>query len=57
MPPPIPVILAAYNPGWPQMASSHAERLGVLGSTLVIVHHIGSTAVPGLAAKPVIDLT
>jgi len=53
---PIPVILAPYNPDWPQMAAGHAERLRVLGSTLVIVHHIGSTSVPGLAAKPVIDL-
>ena len=56
MPPPIPVILAAYNPDWPQLAASHAERLRVLGPVLVIVHHIGSTAVPGLAAKPIIDL-
>jgi GrpB-like predicted nucleotidyltransferase (UPF0157 family) len=56
MPPPIPVILAPYNPDWPRMAAGHAERLRVLGSTLVIVHHIGSTSVPGLAAKPVIDL-
>jgi GrpB-like predicted nucleotidyltransferase (UPF0157 family) len=56
MPPPIPVILVAYDSEWPLMASSYAERLGILGSTLVIVHHIGSTAVPGLAAKPIIDL-
>lgn len=56
MPPPIPVILAEYNPEWPQLAASHAERLRVLGSTLVTVHHIGSTLVPGLAAKPIIDL-
>lgn len=56
MPPPIPVILAAYNPDWPQMAADHAERLRVLGPILVIVHHIGSTAVPGLAAKPIIEL-
>lgn len=34
----------------------HGERLRVLGSTLVTVHHIGSTSVPGLAAKPIIDL-
>ena len=53
---PIPVILAAYNPDWPQMAASHAERLRVLEPALIIVHHIGSTAVPGLAAKPIIDL-
>lgn len=53
---PIPVILAAYNADWPQMAARHAERLRVLGPTLIAVHHIGSTAVPGLAAKPIIDL-
>lgn len=53
---PIPVILAAYNPEWPRIAASHGERLRVLGSILVTVHHIGSTSVPGLAAKPIIDL-
>ena len=38
------------------MAAGHAERLRVLGSNLVTVHHIGSTSVPGLVAKPIIDL-
>jgi GrpB-like predicted nucleotidyltransferase (UPF0157 family) len=56
MPPPIPVFLAVYNPEWPQMAAAHAARLRVLGPVLVTVHHIGSTSVPGLAAKPIIDL-
>jgi GrpB-like predicted nucleotidyltransferase (UPF0157 family) len=56
MPPPIPVVLAPYDPEWPHTAASHGERLHVLGSCLVIVHHIGSTSVPGLAAKPIIDL-
>lgn len=56
MPPPIPVILAPYNADWPQMAAGYAECLRVLGPVLVVVHHIGSTAVPGLAAKPIIDL-
>lgn len=56
MPPPIPVVLAAYNPEWPQIAAAHAHRLRTLGSILVTVHHIGLTAVPGLAAKPIIDL-
>src|SRR6266550_7421412 len=55
MPPPIRVILFPYNPEWPRKAATHAERLHVLGC-LVIVHHIGSTSVPGLAAKPIIDL-
>ena len=56
MPAPIPIILAAYDPEWPRMAARHAERLRVLGPTLATVHHIGSTSVPGLAAKPIIDL-
>jgi GrpB-like predicted nucleotidyltransferase (UPF0157 family) len=56
MPPPIPVFLAAYNPQWPDMAAGHAERLRVLGPILIVVHHIGSTSVPGLIAKPIIDL-
>ena len=56
MPAPIRVVLAPYDPEWPRMAARHAERLRVLGSTLVAVHHIGSTSVPGLAAKPIIDL-
>ena len=53
---PIPVIIAAYNPEWPRIAAVHVGRLRVLGSTLVTVHHIGSTSVPGLIAKPIIDL-
>jgi GrpB-like predicted nucleotidyltransferase (UPF0157 family) len=56
MPPPIPVNLVAYDPAWPGMAARHAERLRVLGAILVTVHHIGSTSVPGLAAKPILDL-
>ena len=45
-----------YNSDWPLLASSIAEKLNVLGPCLVTVHHIGSTSVPGLAAKPIIDL-
>ena len=52
----IPVILAAYNPEWPLTAATHSERLRALGPNLVTVHHIGSTSVPGLVAKPIIDL-
>jgi GrpB-like predicted nucleotidyltransferase (UPF0157 family) len=56
MPPPIPVILADYDPTWPERAAEFAAGLHVLGPVLATVHHIGSTSVPGLAAKPIIDL-
>lgn len=46
-----------YSPEWPLAFQCEAERLAELfGDQLVTVHHIGSTAVPGLAAKPVIDM-
>lgn len=53
---PFPVVLTPYDPEWPRAAVNYAEGLRALGSTLVAVHHIGSTSVPGLAAKPIIDL-
>lgn len=53
---PIPVRLVPYDPEWPNLAKIHSARLSVLGSVLVALHHIGSTAVPGLAAKPIIDM-
>jgi GrpB-like predicted nucleotidyltransferase (UPF0157 family) len=46
-----------YSAEWPIEFEREAERLRLLiGDELVAVHHIGSTSVPGLAAKPVIDL-
>jgi GrpB-like predicted nucleotidyltransferase (UPF0157 family) len=46
-----------YNPTWPQIYCAEAAQVSlVLGSNLVAAHHIGSTAVPGLAAKPTIDI-
>jgi GrpB-like predicted nucleotidyltransferase (UPF0157 family) len=45
------------SPDWPREFAREAERLrGLLGDELVDVHHVGSTAVPGLAAKAIIDL-
>lgn len=51
-----PVVLVHYNPEWPETAARLARQLGKLAPTLVAVHHIGSTSVPGLVAKPIIDL-
>ena len=53
---PLPVRLADYDPDWPRQAAERAARLRALEPVLVAVHHIGSTSVPGLMAKPIIDL-
>jgi GrpB-like predicted nucleotidyltransferase (UPF0157 family) len=46
-----------YSPDWPDRFAREAEALNlILGEEFVCIHHIGSTAVPGLAAKPIIDL-
>jgi GrpB-like predicted nucleotidyltransferase (UPF0157 family) len=51
------VIIATYDSEWPKRAAVEAARLAeALGGNLIKVEHIGSTSVPGLAAKPIIDL-
>ncbi|WP_328608087.1 GrpB family protein [Amycolatopsis sp. NBC_00345] len=51
------VTLAEYDPEWPELYRREAERIrGVLGDRVVLLEHVGSTSVPGLAAKPVIDI-
>lgn len=51
-------VLRPYNPDWPQQAErARTQLFELLGPWLVDgVEHIGSTAVPGLAAKPIVDL-
>ncbi|WP_029247172.1 GrpB family protein [Schlesneria paludicola] len=57
MPPPIKVELVAYDPRWRIVADDEKTRLTeTLGPILITVHHIGSTAIPGLSAKPILDL-
>ena len=57
MPPPFAVTLVAHDPRWAEAAAAEAAGLHVLlGPLLEAVHHIGSTAVPGLRAKPILDL-
>jgi len=53
---PFPVVLAPYDRHWSRLAHALSTRLAVLGGVLTGVHHIGSTSVPGLVAKPIIDL-
>ncbi|HUQ64078.1 MAG TPA: ribosome maturation factor RimM [Acidimicrobiales bacterium] len=51
------VFLVPPDPGWPAHFEAEAERLReALGEVAVDIHHYGSTSVPGLAAKPIIDI-
>ncbi len=52
-----PVIIRPYDPSWPALFEEEAARLRALFQGVELtVEHVGSTAVPGLAAKPVIDM-
>jgi GrpB-like predicted nucleotidyltransferase (UPF0157 family) len=56
-PPPIKVELLPHDPRWAVIAHEQGKALATaLGSTLLAVHHIGSTAIPGISAKPILDL-
>jgi len=49
--------LLDYDPDWPKKFETHARVIaGALGGSALRVEHIGSTSVPGLAAKPIIDI-
>jgi GrpB-like predicted nucleotidyltransferase (UPF0157 family) len=49
--------LAEYDPEWPRLYEREAERIhAALGPKALRVEHVGSTSVPGLAAKPLIDI-
>jgi GrpB-like predicted nucleotidyltransferase (UPF0157 family) len=52
-----PIIVVDYDPAWPeQFARIAAQVRTAAGELIPEVHHVGSTSVPGLAAKPIIDL-
>jgi GrpB-like predicted nucleotidyltransferase (UPF0157 family) len=52
-----PITLAEYDPDWPRLFAREADRIRtVLGDTALRIEHVGSTSVPGLAAKPIIDI-
>ena len=51
------IVLADYDPQWPALFAREADRIrAALGPRAVLVEHTGSTSVPGLAAKPIIDI-
>lgn len=51
------IILADYDPAWPRLFDEERERLqGSIGQWAVAIEHVGSTSIPGIAAKPIIDI-
>ena len=51
-----PVALHPYDPAWPAAFVAKRARLTAIAPELLAVEHIGSTAVPGLSARPIIDI-
>jgi GrpB-like predicted nucleotidyltransferase (UPF0157 family) len=51
------ITLVAYDPDWPRSFGREADRLrSVLGDVALRIEHVGSTSVPGLMAKPIVDV-
>jgi GrpB-like predicted nucleotidyltransferase (UPF0157 family) len=51
------IVIVDYDPSWPERFQREHDRLQqALGELALRIEHIGSTAVPGLAAKPIIDV-
>lgn len=51
------VIIVNYDPQWPQMYEDERARIqNAIGPYLVDIQHVGSTSIPGLGAKPIIDI-
>ena len=49
--------LVDYYPAWPELFAREAARISAaLGEQVLLLEHVGSTSVPGLAAKPIIDI-
>ncbi len=52
-----PVVVVPYNEAWPSLFEEERARIErAIGPWVEQIEHVGSTAVPGLAAKPVIDI-
>jgi GrpB-like predicted nucleotidyltransferase (UPF0157 family) len=52
-----PIDLVDYDPAWPQTFAREGARVSAaLGDAALRIEHVGSTSVPGLAAKPIVDM-
>lgn len=51
------ILIADYDPAWPARFEAERDRIArALGDHALTIEHIGSTSVPGLGAKPIIDV-
>lgn len=51
------IVIVDYDPLWPEKFQKHAAIISqALGQKALVIEHVGSTSVPGLAAKPIIDI-
>lgn len=51
------IVIIPYNSDWPKIFEREASKIkDTLGSNCIAIHHVGSTSVPGLSAKPIIDM-
>ena len=51
------VEVVPYDPNWPMLFQSEAGQLAaILGEEVVAIHHVGSTAIAGMSAKPIVDI-
>jgi GrpB-like predicted nucleotidyltransferase (UPF0157 family) len=54
---PEPIVVVDYDPSWPALFAALSIKIaGALGEVAASIEHVGSTSVPGLAAKPTIDI-
>jgi GrpB-like predicted nucleotidyltransferase (UPF0157 family) len=52
-----PIRLIEYDPAWPRLFEREASRIrALLDDRVLVLEHAGSTSVPGLAAKPIVDI-
>ncbi|HTM63449.1 MAG TPA: bifunctional GrpB family protein/GNAT family N-acetyltransferase [Gammaproteobacteria bacterium] len=51
------IVVEPYDPAWPEIFARESALIqNALGVNCVAVHHVGSTAIPGMSAKPIIDM-
>lgn len=52
-----PLVIVKYDAGWPKFFCEEAEKIRTfMGDNVVDIQHVGSTSVPGLSAKPIVDM-